>query len=244
MKLQKIIDIIESIAPTEAACEWDNVGLMIGDVNSDIKSIVISLDFDENSLKTAIKHNANLILTHHPAIFKPLDRITDNLIIETIKNGINVYSAHTNFDCAIGGVNYALADKLEMYNCEQFGMMRVGKIDEDLLKNVIERTKKALSTKGVRFVGDLNRKIRKIAVLGGSGGDFIEEAFSLGCDLLVTGECKYNQAQLAHNIGLCIVEAGHFETEYPAMKNLADALRKRIDIDVIETQPNNVFKTI
>lgn len=244
MKLQKIIDVIESLAPLETACEWDNVGLMIGDADSDINSIVISLDFDKNALNTAIKHGANLIITHHPAIFKPLDRITDSLIIDTIKNNICVYSAHTNFDCALGGVNYALADKLGMYNCIQHGMMRIGKINEDTFENVIANVKVTLNTNSVRFVGDLSRRISKVAVLGGSGGDFITEASALGCELLVTGECKYNQAQLAHSVGICIIEAGHFETEYPAMKNLADALKKRIDIDVIEASPYNVFKTI
>lgn len=244
MKLQKIIDIVEKIAPPEIACEWDNVGLMIGVPGRDVNGIVVSLDFDDNALKTAIECNADLIITHHPAIFKPMSKITDNLIIETIKNNIAVYSAHTNFDSAVNGVNYALADKLKMFNCVQCNMMRVGQINADTLKNVIKNIKDCLHVDGVRYVGDLNKAIKKVAVLGGSGGDFIQLAFEQGCDLLITGECKYNQAQLADNLGICVVAAGHFETEFPAMKRLADLLRLRTDVEITEAKPNNVYKVI
>ena len=244
MKLQKIIDVIEKIAPPENACEWDNVGLMIGNPDCEISRVVISLDFDENAVKTAVENNANLIITHHPAIFKPLSRITDKLIIETIKNDICVYSAHTNFDCAVGGVNYALAEKIEMYDCVQYDMMRVGRIKEASLSNVVNCVKEKLDTSSVRVVGDLDKPIKKVAVLGGSGGDFTSIAFNLGCDLLVTGECKYNDAQEAHKLGISVIAAGHFETEYPAVKKLADVLKTRIDVDIIEAKPFNVYRSI
>ena len=244
MKLQKIIDIMEKIAPIESACDWDNVGLMIGLPDNEISKIVISLDFDDNAVEFAINHNADLIITHHPAIFKPLKSITDKRFVSAIENGISVYSAHTNLDAALEGVNYALADCLEMYNCTQNDMMRIGSIEENSFENVINKIKSQLNVHSVRFVGDLNKVVRKVAVLGGSGGDFITEANKLGCDLFVTGECKYDQAQLADRLGINLIAAGHFETENPVVKKLADILSKRLSIDVEVVPENNIFKTI
>lgn len=244
MKLQKIIDIMETIAPTDGACERDNVGLMIGNSQSEISKIVISLDFDDNAVKYAIENGAQLIITHHPAIFKPIKNVTDELIIKAIKNDLAVYSAHTNLDAAIGGVNYALADSLEMFNCMQYGMMRVGSIDEGTFENVISRVKEYLGVSALRIAGDLRKNIRKVAVLGGSGGDFINDACELGCDLFITGECKYDQAQFAARKGICLIAAGHFETENPVIHRLAEMLRKRIDVDVEEVTQKNIYTII
>lgn len=244
MKLQKIIDIIETIAPIQDACEWDNVGLMIGLGDSEITKAVVSLDFDDNALDYAIENQAELIITHHPAIFKPLKNITDERIIKAIKNNISVYSAHTNFDAAEGGVNFALADKIGMYNCSQHGMMRVGYIDQDKLENVIQNVKNCLKVSALRIVGELDKPIRKVAVLGGAGGDFIYEAFQNDCDLFITGECKYDQAQNAYKHGIAVIAAGHFETENPSVHKLAEMLKKRINIDIEEVTSKNVFKII
>ena len=244
MKLQKIIEVIETITPVQDACEWDNVGLMIGLRDSEITKAVVSLDFDDNALNYAIENNAELIITHHPAIFRPLKNITDELIIRAIKNNISVYSAHTNFDAAEGGVNYALADRIGMYNCTQYGMLRVGYIDQDSFKNVIQNVKINLDVSGLRVVGDLDKQIRKVAVLGGAGGDFISESCQLGCDLFITGECKYDQAQTAYKNGIAVIAAGHFETENPSVHRLTEMLKKRIDIDIEEVPSKNIYKIL
>ncbi len=242
MKLQKIIEVLESIAPPEIACEWDNVGLMIGLPQNEISKIVISLDFDENAVEYAIENSAELIITHHPAIFNSLKNITDELLIKTIKNDISVYSAHTNLDAAVGGVNYALADSVEMFDCTQIEMMRVGYINEETFSNVIENVKENLKVPALRIVGDLNKTIKKVAVLGGSGGSFIKDAVKQGCDLFITGECKYDQAQLAFREGICLISAGHFETENPVVHKLAEMLKKRVDVDIEEVIPKNIFQ--
>lgn len=244
MKLQKIIDILESIAPVQDAYEWDNVGLMIGLVDQEISKILISLDFDENAVNCAIEHGADLIITHHPAIFKPIKRITDKNIIRTIKNDIAVYSAHTNLDVAVGGVNYVLADALEVYNCSQYGILRVGYIDSMTFGEVIDKVKRSLDVSALRIVGSIDKPIRKVAVIGGAGGDFVSYACDLGCDLIITGECKYDQAQNAYNQGIALIAAGHFETENPVVHKLADTLRRRIDVDIIEATSKNIFNII
>ena len=244
MKLQRIIEVLESIAPPELACEWDNVGLMIGLPDNEITKIVISLDFDENAVEYAIKNGAELIITHHPAVFNPLKNITDELIIKVIKNGISVYSAHTNLDAAIGGVNYALAVCVEMFDCTQFEMMRVGFVAEDTFESIVNKVKDNLKVPALRIVGDLNKTIRKVAVLGGSGGSFIQDALNQNCDLFITGECKYDQAQFAFRKGICLISAGHFETENPVVHKLAEMLKKRIDLEIEEVTPKNVFQII
>lgn len=244
MKLQKIIEIIETIAPAQDACEWDNVGLMIGSPDNEISKIVISLDFDDNAVEYAVNHKADLIITHHPAIFKPLKNITDQCIIKAIKNDISVFSAHTNLDAAIGGVNFALADKLGMYDCTQYGMMRVGYVTEEKYADIIGKVKQCLEVSALRIVGDVEKSIRKIAVIGGAGGDFVNEAYKLGCDLLITGECKYDQAQNAFKTGISLISAGHFETENPVVSKLCKILQNRLNIDVEEVTPRNIFEII
>jgi len=244
MKLQKIVDIMESIAPIDCACEWDNVGLMIGSIDSEVSKIAVSLDFDDNAVEYAISSGADLIITHHPAVFRPIKNVTDSCIINAIKNNIAVYSAHTNLDVAVDGVNYALANKLGLYNCSQYGMLRVGFIEENTLKNVVNSVKKSLQVSALRVVGNLNRRINKVGVLGGSGGDFVKEAFESGCDLFITGECKYDQAKFADKLGISVISAGHFETENPVVHQLAENLQKRIDIEIEEVTPKNVYRTL
>lgn len=244
MKLQKIIDVIETIASPEKACEWDNIGLMIGNVDNEITKIVVSLDFDENAVEYAIKSGAELIITHHPAIFKPIKNITDKLIIKTIQNNIAVYSAHTNLDAAVGGVNYALAECIEMFDCTQYGMMRVGFVKDDTFINIIDNIKKSLNVSALRVVGDFNKTVKKVAVLGGSGGDFISDACELNCDLFITGECKYNQAQLADKKGICLISAGHFETENPVVNKFVNLLKMRLNVDIEEVPSKNIYRII
>lgn len=243
MKLQKIINELEKIAPKHLAEEWDNVGLMIGDVDSEINKILIALDFNSLVLDEAIRMKADLIITHHPVIFNPLKSVTDKNILNAIQNKISIYSMHTNLDNAVNGVNYALAEILNLYNCSQSGMIRWGYCEEKTLAHYVELVKSKLKTDSVRVVGDNNKSIKKIAVLGGSGGSFVEQVCSLGCDLYITGECAYNYAQDAFENDLCVIAAGHFETENPVVNKLKKMLELRIDVEIFESETENVYKS-
>ena len=242
MKLQKIIDVLQSIALDSLAEEWDNVGLMIGDKNQEINKILIALDFNSLVLDEAINLGADLIITHHPAIFNPLKRITDKNYIKAIKNDIAVYSMHTNLDNAKDGVNYVLADLLELYNCDQAGMIRYGETIEKTLEEFIEFLKIKFNVQSVRFVGDMKRRIKKVAVLGGSGGSMIDDVINLGVDLYVTGECQYNHAQTAYENDLALIVLGHFETENPVIYKLFDMISHRIDAEIFVSQSENIYK--
>ncbi len=242
MKLQKIIDILQSIAQDSLAEEWDNVGLMIGDKDQEIDKILIALDFNSLVLDEAINLGANLIITHHPAIFNPLKRIIDKNYIKAIKNDISVYSMHTNLDNAEDGVNYVFADLLELYNCSQSGMIRYGETEEKTLEEFAEFTKEKFNVQTVRIAGNMNKKIKKVAVLGGSGGSMIDDVINLGVDLYVTGECAYNYAQTAYENDLALIVLGHFETENPVIYKLKDMLSQRIDQKIFVSKTENIYK--
>lgn len=244
MKLQKLINELEKIAPLELAEEWDNVGLMVGDENKEINRILVALDFNSSVLEEAIKKEVDLIITHHPLIFKPVKNITDKRILTAIKNDISVYSMHTNFDNAVNGVNYALAETLELYNCNQNGMIRWGYCNEVTLSQFIDYVKEKLNTQSVKVVGSLDKVIKKVAVLGGSGGSFVDDVCELDCDLYVTGECAYNYALDAFEKDLCVISAGHFETENPCVNKLIKILENKIDADLIASETENVYKSV
>lgn len=244
MKLKKIISVLESIASPELKEVWDNVGLMVGTEDKDVDKILIALDFNSLVLEEAIKLKANLIITHHPLIFNPLKNITDERILKAIKNDIAVYSMHTNLDNAVNGVNYALSEKLGIYNCLSLGMIRFGYIPQTTFGDYIDVVKKELETSSVRTVGNPQKTIRKVAVLGGSGGSMLNDVFSLNCDLYITGECAYNYALDAFERGLCVIAAGHFETENPVVSKLKKMLELRIDAEIFESKVKNIYKTV
>ncbi len=242
MNLQKIIDLMESIAPKELAEEWDNVGLMIDRENKEISTVVTALDFNQEVLDFAINNKADMIITHHPAIFSSLKNITDPLYIKAIKNDICVFSAHTNLDSAAKGVNYVLANSLGLREVCSDEMMRYGRIDECSASEFFEQVKAALGVKALRVSGYTHGRISRVAVLGGSGGDFVKKAAELGCHAYVTGDASYHHAQLAERLGITLICAGHYETENPIAEQLKNLLVERTDLNVLAFCEKNVFK--
>ena len=245
MKAYQIAELIEKIAPVELAEEWDNVGLRVGDKNKEVNKILIALDINSEILKQAIDLNVNMILVHHPLIFKPIQRINDEILLSLIKNDIAVYAAHTNLDVSATGVNSVLAEVLCLKNITREGMLAVGTVDEMSAFDFIASVKEKLKVEAVRVSNyELSKKIKKVAVLGGSGGDFISIANEIGCDAFVTGEASYHDAQLAYENGLLLIAAGHFETENPVVEMLNRYLKDNTDVDIITAQPFNVYISI
>lgn len=223
---------IEQLAPTSLAEGWDNVGLLVGNESKQVKKIMVMLDADSSTIDEAIANNVDLIVTHHPVLIKPINKIIDEKLIKLIKNDISLYTAHTNLDSANGGVNDVLAQKLGLKNIGNFPLVensellgRIGNTSECTLEEFIKIVKKALNSKCVKYVGEKSTIIKKVGVCGGSGADFIAMAKESGCDVFITGDVKYHQAQLANEIGLCVIDAGHFETENIICSVLADYLQ-------------------
>ncbi|MBO5452622.1 MAG: Nif3-like dinuclear metal center hexameric protein [Clostridia bacterium] len=244
MILKNIAELIEKMAPKELACEWDNVGIMLGDENAEIKTVVVSLDFNTEVLEFAKSKNADLIVTHHPAIFNKLSSVTDTDFLDCIRNNINVYSAHTNFDTAEGGVNDALCKALGLSEVKANGMLRYGKVNEMTALEFAEYVKEKLDTKGVRICGDPDKKISTVGVLGGSGGDELNLALEVGCDVYLTGEAAYHDAQTAQKNGIVLIAAGHYETEIFMVEAIDSYLKENTDLTVYPFIETNIYKVI
>ena len=245
MKVYQITEILEKIAPLEIAEEWDNVGLIIGDKNKEVKKLLVALDINTEILKQAVDLGVDMIVVHHPLIFKPINRINDSILLSLIQNNIAVYASHTNLDNSEPGVNSVLADVLLLKNVSREGMLAIGEINETSAFDFIAFVKKQLKVEAVRVSNyELNKKIKKVAVLGGSGGDFVQQVANLKCDAFVTGEASYHDAQLAYENDLLLISAGHFETENPVVDMLTQYLTDNTDAEVVKAQPFNVYISI
>ncbi|MGE5615137.1 MAG: Nif3-like dinuclear metal center hexameric protein [Bacillota bacterium] len=241
-KCKDIISYIEETARPELAEKWDNTGLLIGSGNEDVERILLSLDVTQASVQEAIEKNVDLILTHHPVIFKSINRLnpdeaTGRLIYSLVKSGISVYTAHTNMDYAEAGVNTQLADRLGLKNTAVMGNGpgRFGETDKEYsLDEFASMVKKRLNTKHVRVVGKPAADIRSAAVFSGSFDDDLEAFKKTGADVLVTGDVKYHTALYARESGLCIIDAGHFATEAVILPFFKDMIKDVFpDVEVI-----------
>lgn len=230
-----IIKIMEEIAPPAMAEDWDNVGLMLGRRCKAVKKLILALDITGEVVQQAIAQKADMIITHHPLIFRGLKRVTDSkwqqeLLLTLAEKGIAVYSAHTNLDCVSSGVNDVLAKKLHLDSVDVLdndnGLGRIGIIPACPLQEFAAMVKKVLRADYVA-VGDAGKPVHKVAVCGGAGSDLISLALLCGADTLVTGDIKYHEAQKAVFSGLNVIDAGHQPTELPVMDDLADRLSQR-----------------
>lgn len=230
--LSKVIALLKELAPVELAENWDNVGLMLGRFNQEVHKILIALDITEEVVQQAVANKVDLIVTHHPLIFKPCKRLTDQqwrqeLILTLAENHIAVYSAHTNLDAVSGGVNDALAKALELEDYEILDenshIGRIGRVEDTSVEQFAAKVKKALGADYV-VLGNAGKGVSCVAVCGGAGADFIQLALEKGADTLVTGDIKYHEAQEAIFSGLNIIDAGHQATERLVLESLADRL--------------------
>ena len=245
-----ILKFIESIAPPYMKMDWDNCGLLCGRKEKEVKKILVALDPFRNVIQEAIDMGADLIVTHHPLIFvKPLmavneDTETGRCVLELVEHGIAAINAHTNLDLAPGGVNDVLAQTLGLQNIEiinpieNYGLLRCGTADEQPLSAFLTVVKENLRCDGLRYV-DAGKAVRKVAVGGGSCADEMKEALDAGCDTFVTADVKYNQFRTAFELGLNLIDAGHFHTENPTMPVVAEKLAAQFPEVTVEFSKNH-----
>lgn len=227
-----VMEFMQELAPSELAEEWDNIGLMAGSKTGKVEKILVCLDATVSALEKAADIGADLIVTHHPVIFRGLksvteDDITGKRIYTAIRNGISIVSAHTNLDHADNGVNAQLASVLRLRDITLLGRGpgRVGMLEERMeFSAFVSHVKECLGVSHVRAAGCYPTGIRKIAVFGGSFDDDLEAVRNSCVDVVVTGELKYHTALDASEAGMCIIAAGHFSTERIVLPYLASEL--------------------
>ena len=242
-----IINILENFAPLKFKEDFDNIGLMVGDRNAELKSILIALDCTLEVIEEAKAKGCNLIISHHPLLFKKPSTITkDTLlgkkIISLVKNDINLYSSHTNLDAVINGVNHEIMNILGFDNFTTLdlssaasegdtktGIGRLATLSEPrMFNNIISLVKNSLNLSMIRVVGNEEKLINKIAVINGSGQDYFSLAKKMGAECIITGDTTYHYVSDFYEEDMCIIDAGHFNTEWPAMKHIAKTIQKLI----------------
>lgn len=257
MNCKEICEIIEKSFPLSYAEGYDNVGLLLGREYKEIKSILIALEVTEKVINEAIENNVDMIISHHPLIFKPLKNITDSsyigsLALKLLEHKICLYASHTNFDSANNGMNDILCKKIGLTNAEsledigEYSIGRIGYLKEDMnFKEFCFLLKEKFSIENIIVSGDLDRTIKKVAVLGGSGADYLPLALKKGCDCLVTGDIKHHSALDYSHMGLNIIDLTHFNSEIIFKEGFKEFLEKEVEVNIIlskvETNPLNII---
>ena len=226
VNVKTVSDYINSFAPYDTHCSWDNCGLLVGDENKEVSKVGICLDLTSETLENAKTQGVDLVITHHPLIFTPQKNfLSGDKAYELAVAGISLISAHTCFDCADGGVNDVLCDLLGISNVKGVAteettvpMIRIGEVKEQSSLDFAKLVSETLGT--VCRVVDCGNEIKRVAVCGGAGMDFYDEAVKAGADAYVTGEIKHHEMLYAKDKGVTVIEAGHFETENPSMTAL------------------------
>lgn len=254
IKVEELLDQLRVIAPRELEEEWDNGGFQINTRKPEAKRVMVALEITNDVIREAVAEKVDFIVTHHPLLFNKIDvvdagTLTGGYIIKLINHGITVYSAHTNFDAVFGGNNDYLADLLDVQMVRRLKMRtpfgdkevigRIGNLRKPItLKEMADRVEEALHlTEKPRVVGNPKAKISTVAISSGAGSYALDAVIQNCCDVFITGDIKYHNAQKAKEMGLNIIDAGHYGTEYIFIENFANKLRKAVGdkVEIIES---------
>lgn len=257
LKVKDIIGNLEKKYPKANAENWDNVGLIVGKLNQEVRKVQLSLDTTDKAIENAIKNGAELIITHHPMIFKPVKTITtmDSLgrkIIKLIENNKSLYAMHTNLDSSKDGLNDYILNLLKVENSKiidvnefdnEVGIGRLYTLSKEMnIDEYATFVKNSLKIKNIRIISENREKIiKKVALINGSGMSYWRKVKSLGADLFITGDIGYHDALDAKEAGINVFDIGHFESE----NCFVELLRKDIEgmgIEVITFNDGPVFE--
>lgn len=228
IRVNDVLKYLSQKYPLNTACDFDNVGLLVGDGNATVTKAVVCLDCDINAVEFAKANNAELIVTHHPVIFDGLKAVTDGSVVyELIKNSISVISMHTNLDIAVGGVTEQLCETIglkcvEPYVAHDGFLIRSAKCEKTTADSIAKAIKASLNT-AVRYA-DSGNKISRVLVCSGSGGDFLTDVIDGGFDALIAADIKHNVFITALNHGVTVFDAGHYNSENVIIKPLCNDL--------------------
>jgi len=251
MLCRDIMKVIETTYPKHAALEWDNVGLLVGRIEKDVKKIYVALDATDEVIDSAIMQGADMLITHHPMIFSPLKQITDehfigNRVVNLIQHDISYYAMHTNYDVLgmadLSGIILGLNDLevLEVTDTEHSqGIGRVGTLSGEMtLTECCELVKEKFQLDGVKVFGNMEQKVKRVAISPGSGKHMTDLAIAKGADVFVTAEIDHHEGIDSVAQGMAVIDAGHYGLEHIFIKDIAEYLQQRLQDVEVCTAPN------
>lgn len=262
----EVLAFLREFAPPFLSESWDNTGLLIGSESRDVSRIATCLTLTPDVAQEAVDRGTQLIVSHHPVLFRAVQQITDKnpegrMLLQLIEAGVAVYSPHTRYDSARSGINQQLAESLglqsihplrafageaELQSAERsaedpesgVGSGRFGDLPEAVsLEGFVETAKRTLGIDNTQFVGDPACIVRRVGTACGAAAEFMRDAAEAGCDVLLTGEARFHACLEARTLGIALILPGHYATERPAMENLARILSERFpNLDVFASQ--------
>ena len=260
MLCKEIVQVIEAAYPREAALDFDNVGLLAGRAEKEVKRVYIALDATDAVIDRAVEAGADMLITHHPLIFSPLKKVTDEdfisrRVVKLIQNDISYYAMHTNYD-VLGMAE--LAEKLlDIRNTEVLditmekdgkteGIGRIGELERPMtLEECCVYVKHRLNLGSLKVFGDMQAEVSRLAIFPGSGKTAVAAAIAKGADVLVTGDIGHHDGLDAVEQGLCVIDAGHYGTEYIFIEDMRKFLEDKLYVlDVITMPVIHTFQVI
>ena len=248
MQLKEIIAVLERLSPLRLQDEWDNSGLQVGFPDAEISKVLVCLDITEEIVSEAVDRGCNMIVSHHPLLFKGLRQVSDatyqqRCVVRALAAGISIYSAHTSLDNAPGGVNHRIAAKLGLQNLrwlapkegEDAGAGLVGELPQaEGDRAFLERVKRIFGVQCLRHSAPDGREIRRVALCGGAGAFLLGDAVRAGADCFLSGEFHYHD--YFENQGVLLAELGHYQSEQYTQDLLQEYLSANCpDLKVVKT---------
>ena len=247
MIIRDITDAIEQYAPLRLQEEWDNAGIQVGDPEAEVTGVLLCTDATEAVVSEAIDRGFNLVISHHPLIFRGLKKIMGRTPVErtvamAIKHDITIYSAHTNMDSAWQGVSFRMADKIGMTgvtflddnrvapygdgDSTQAGCGVIGDIEPMTAREVLKCVKEAFEVGAVRYSGNADTMVTRVALCGGAGGFLLDKAVQLGAQLYVTADMRYHDF-LDNSQRIVVADIGHYESEHFTKEIFLEIIQKK-----------------
>ncbi len=241
IKVKDIATVIESFAPKRLQESYDNAGLQVGDPEMVVSAALLCLDVTEDVLREALERRCNMIVSHHPLLFKGLKEVTgktstERIVITAIKENLAIYSAHTNLDSAWEGVSHEIAHALNMRDIrvlepregeESVGLGVIGEVQPTPKIEFLRKLKDEFKVKSLRYSSQTPQLVvRKVAICGGSGASLIQGAIAAKADIIITGDVKYHDFT-TYGLDIIIADIGHYESEICTKKIFSKIIREK-----------------
>ena len=260
MQCKEIMQVIEAAYPRSAALDFDNVGLLAGRAGKEVNRVYLALDATDAVIDRAIEAGADMLITHHPLIFSPMKRVTDEdfigrRVVKLIQSDIAYYAMHTNYDVLgmatlsekiLGIKNSQVLDVTMCEDGNEEGIGRVGDLEKPMtLEECCVYVKHKLKLGSLKVFGDMNGIVSRLAVSPGSGKSAVAPAIAKGADVLVTGDIGHHDGLDAVEQGLAVIDAGHYGTEYIFIDDMKHFLEDKLPVlDVMTTPIIHPFQVI